>query len=310
MSDEFVDEEPSTAVAALHQVIRSEEWTYLSGTGAAARGRSWRMRRTRYAATAGSAVAVTGVAVLVASTFGGSGSSQAAPVGGVTHHSSAAPAVPPVPAKTTASHKTTPSQPTMASYYDTWKTCPVAELTVGPVPPGVQAPSTSTKVWVDACRRMVATLSALNPAADVSPAPSGWEVKDAHTRPPGTLGRDEPVPSRLTPTMGPAMYRIEDAKGTVVLSFHSGAHDADKPAGSVPVSMVDGLNAWYAPPKPSVTGIMAMGQLYVASANGQHDSYALLMEAPATYTAEDFKALVTNPKFEQMMADNLAEPNF
>lgn len=310
LSYEHVDEEQGRAVAAMHHVVRAEEWALLSGTGAAARGRSRRMRRTRYAATAGSAVAVTGVAVLVASTFGGGGSTVAAPAGGVTHHTTSAPVaahVPQAPAKTTA------SQPTMGTvYYDKWKTCPVENLTVGQNPPGVTLPSTSTKVWLDACHRMVSSLSALNPGADVSPATDGWVGKNIRTLPPppGVLGRDAPVPADLSPTMGPAMYRIEDAKGTVVLAFHSsGAHESDKPARSVPVAMVDGLRAWIAFPDPKVAG--AMGEFYVTKADGQGgDAYALLMSAPPTFTADDFKALVTAPGFEQMMAGNLAEPNF
>jgi hypothetical protein len=308
MPDELVDEEHGDAVAALHHVIRSEEWNYLSGTGAAARGRSRRMRRARYAATAGSAVAVTGVAVLVASTFGGSGGSTAAtaaPTGAAPHHTSAAQAAPHIPAKTTE------SQPTMGTaYYDKWKSCPVDELTVGP-DPGGHAPSTSTKVWVDACQRMVAALSAQYPGADVSPAPNGWHVPSVHSMPPRTYpGRNDPLPAHATPTVGPSMYRIEDAKGTIVFAFHAGSYESGQPAGSVSVPMVDGLRAWVAPPKPDDRGTLGLGEFYVTDAAKRQQAYALLMSAPPTFTAEDFQALVTNPTFEQMMAGNLAEPNF
>lgn len=313
MPDELMDEEHDHTVAAMHHVVGSEEWTRLSGTGAAARGRSRRMRRTRYAATAGSAVAVTGVAVLVASTFGGGGgTSAAAPAGGVTHHSSPAPAVSsPAPAVPRSPAKTTPSQQTMASYYDKWKTCAVENLTAGPDYPGAVAPPATTKAWVDACHRMVGALSALNPAADVSPAPSGWRIPDVHTTPPtGELGRDDPVPAHATPTVGPAEYRIEDAKGTIVLAFHSsGGHDGDHRADAVPVAMVDGLRAWFSGPS-SAGQLTNPAEFYVAKANGPGDAYVLLLSAPSTYTTEDFKALVTSPGFEQMMAGNLAEPGF
>ncbi|MFL6111276.1 MAG: hypothetical protein ACJ786_07980, partial [Catenulispora sp.] len=216
MSDEFADEDRG-AVSALRHAIRAEEWTHLAGTGADARGRSHRMRRTRYAATAGTALAVTGVAALVASTFGGGGSPEASPVAGATH-TSGAPAAPHVPAKTLSQGTTAPTTPaapatsaasknTMASYYDKWKTCPVENLTVGPIPPGVSAPATSTEVWVDACNRIVRTLTALRPNADVSPGPSGWRVPSVHSALPihGTPGRDEPVPADAIPQMGPAV---------------------------------------------------------------------------------------------------------
>lgn len=321
MYDEFADEEHGEAVQALHRAAGSEEWAHLAGTGAAARGRSRRMRRTRYAATAGSALAVTGVAVLVASTFGGGDSPEASPGGGATH-TSAAPATPHIPVNPPAQAGTTTASPTpaksashqetMSHFYDTWKTCPTKDLTVGPVAAGVVLPSTSTKVWVDACQRMVTTLAALSPGADVSPAPASWRILDSSNPlpPPGAPGRDEPVPAGLSPYLGPSMYRIEDAKGTVVLAFHSAdSHESDQPDGSLPVTMTDGLRAWFAPPTRNSRGLVSGGEFYVENAKG-YDAYVLLMQAPSTYTADDFKALVTNPKFEHMMAENLAEPNF
>ncbi|NUP48718.1 MAG: hypothetical protein HOW97_15640 [Catenulispora sp.] len=277
------------------------------------------MRRTRYAATAGSALAVTGVAVLVASWFGGGNSPEAAPGGGATRPTSAAPATPHIPVNPPAQAGTTTAPPTPAShqetmsrYYDTWKTCPTKDLTVGPLVPGVTLPPTSTKVWVDACQRMVSTLSALHPGADVSPAPSSWQILD-NSRPlppPAVPGRDEPVPAGLTPNIGPSMYRVQDAKGTVVLAFHSAdSHESDQPDGSTSVGMTDGLRAWFAPPTRNSRGVIGGGEFYVENAKG-HDAYVLLMQAPPTFTTDDFKALVTNPKFEHMMAENLAEPNF
>lgn len=307
MSDDFADQEHDGAIAALHHAVRPEEWVHRSGTGAAARGRWRRMRRARYATTVGTAAAVTGVAVLVASTFGGGGASEASPEGGATHHTSAAPAktaIPKSPATSAAAKQT------MASYYDKWKTCPSGELTVAPSQPGATVPPTSTKVWIDACDRMMVTLSALNTGADVSPAPSSWYLPDAHTLPPSTLGRDDPAPAKAVPHMGPSVYRIEDSRGTVVLSFHSSAaHESDPPAGSTSVTMFDGLRAWFAPPKPNAYGKAAGGEFYVENAKGQ-DAYALLLSSPSAYTTEEFKALVTNPAFEHMMAANLAEPDF
>ncbi|MFD0634966.1 hypothetical protein ACFQ9X_28965 [Catenulispora yoronensis] len=105
--------------------------------------------------------------------------------------------------------------------------------------------------------------------------------------------------------MGPALYRIEDANGTVELSFHSSdTHESDPPSGSTEVSMDNGLRAWLALPAPG-----QLGEFYVENAKG-HDAYALLMGSPKNYTADDFKTLVTNPAFKQLMAENLAEPNF
>lgn len=321
MSDEFVDDDHDVAVAALRHAIRPEEWTQLSGTGAEARSRGGRMRRTRYAAVTGTAVAVTGVAVVVAAAIGGGGAPQpASPDAAGTHtpaphdpHIQRSPAKPPAttsPVTQTPANSTSEKR-TMAYYYDRWKTCPDSELTVGTLPAGVQAPATSSQVWRDACHRMVSTLSALNPGADVSPAPASWQhlpnpaVAMAHMP-----GRNDPVPGEAVPSMGPAMYRIEDAKGTVVLSFHSSDfHESDPWDGGTQVSMVDGLRAWLVPPQRGANGSWGGGEFYVENAKNA-DAYVLLMQAPAGYTADDFKALVTNPQFERMMAANLAEPNF
>lgn len=288
------------------------------------------MRRTRYVAAAGSAVAVTGVAVLVASAFGGGGTPEraspdaagtrtSAPANAhdphdprIAHdpHSSAQPpartGTPQTPATSAAGKRT------MSYYYDQWKNCPDSELTVKVQPSGdVHLPLTSSQVWRDACHRMVATLSALNPGADVSPAPSSWQ----HLPDPKYMahmpGRNDPAPGDAIPSMGPAMYRIEDAKGTVVLSFHSyDFHESDPWDGATQVNMSNGLRAWLVPPKQvGANGEFGGGEFYVENAKNA-DAYVLLMQAPAGYTADDFKALVTNPAFEQLMAANLAEPNF
>jgi hypothetical protein len=326
MPDEFVDDDHDGTVSALRHAARAEQWAHLAGTGAAARVRSERMRRTRYAVTAGSALAVTGVAVLVASAFGGGGTPrQASPDAAGTRttapagprdqhdpHNQHGPAKAPATSATTATTTTTAAgKRTMAYYYDRWKTCPDSDLTVNQPSGDVHLPATSSKVWRDACHRMVATLSALNPGADVSPAPAWWQhLPDPRHNMAHILGRNDPVPGEAIPGIGPAVYRIEDAKGTVVLAFHAyDYHESDPWDGGTQVDMVEGLRAWLVPPKAGATGEAGGGEFYVENAKNA-DAYVLLMEAPAGYTADDFKALVTNPTFEHMMAANLAEPTF
>jgi|GEM_PF-4532283 len=293
---------------AFIEATRLEDWKHLAGDGAAARAKSVRLRRARYAGFAGVTAVTAAVAVgiaAIASTFGGSGGSAAiagTPAGHtpakVTVTSSASP--PSSAPSSATSHA--PAKGTMGALFEEWKSCPDSELTV--VNTLAQDPPHLEANWRDACRRDVATLSALLPGYEVTPAVASIATpKETNLSP---YAFDDPkfvVPAGYTPHMGTAVYRIVNKDGaTTKVYIHAlNRVDGSKPATGEAVTLPNGLQAWL-----TLGTNLAAGQpgceIYILSKG--HTFYMLTSAQPNF----DFKKLVTSPQFADMTAKALADP--
>ncbi|MEY9934994.1 hypothetical protein ABH926_009665 [Catenulispora sp. GP43] len=276
---------------------RTEDWTHLAGTGAAARAKSAGLRRTRYAGIAGVTAAVGAVAVgvvAIAGTFGGGAGSVAsgAPVARLT-----SPASPASPASSTSQ---APAKGTMGALFEQWKSCPDSELSA--------QPADLQQRWRDACRRDMATLTALLPGYDVTPAvasidlPKGVPVKD-YLGPEKFNDPSFVIPAGYTPHMGTAAYRIvgKDGVTSTVLIHALGRDDKTKPGTGEAVTLPNGLEAWLVLGTDLPAGgpgyeiyILNHGKTFYMFTTGQPDF--------------DFKSLVMSPQFADMAAKALAAP--
>lgn len=284
------------------EATRLEAWTHLAGDGAAARARSTGLRRTRYAGIAAGTSAVAVGVVAIAATFGvGAGGGGAADAGGLGGPALSAGAHGPMTTPT----KQAPAKGTMGALFEQWKTCPDSELTVKNSLP--QDPPNLQQAWRDACHRDVATLSALLPDYDVTPAVSGYGLPHgapANALPPTYF--DIPasvIPAGYTPNMGPSLYRIvgKDGVTSKVIIRAYGHDDETKPLTGEAITLPNGLRGWLTLGTDVTKGrpgyeiyILSHGKTFYMYATGQPNY--------------DFKALVTSPQFADMAAEALAEP--
>lgn len=293
------------------EATRLEDWTHLAGDGAAARAKSVSLRRARYAGFAGVTAATAAVAVgivAIAGTFGGSGSS-AAIAGTPAGHTPAKVTVtsPTSPASSAPSSPTSqaPAKGTMGALFQEWKSCPDSELTVVNSLP--QDPPHLQQAWRDACRRDVATLSALLPGYEVTPAVSAVmtpkdRVPDDSLTP---SAFDDPkfvIPAGYTPHMGAAIYRIANKDGDTSKVFIHALNrpDGGKPANSEAVTLPNGLQAWLTlGTNPANTPSY---EIYILS---KGHTFYMFTTSPPNF---DFKTLVMSPQFADMAARALAEP--
>jgi hypothetical protein len=277
--------------------MRAEDWTHLAGNGAAARAKSVGLRRVRYAGVAGATVAVAVGVTAIAGTFGGGNSPvQAGSVAVPTKVASSSPA--PSPATSPA-----PVPGTMGAVFEQWKSCPDSELTVeGTLP---QDPPHLQQNWRDACRRDIATLSALLPDYDVTPAVSA--VKAPATMNPHVF--DNPsfvIPSGDVPNMGPNLYRIvgKDGVTTNVTIRAYNQDDNTKPISGEDITLSNGLKARLT----LGTDLQHKGQLgyeiYILS-----QGKTFYMVSWGSHPNFDFKAVATSPQFADLAAKALAEPD-
>lgn len=297
------------------EATRVEHWTHLAGTGAAARARSASLRRTRYAGAAGATAATAAVAVgvaAIAGAFGGSGGSKITagtlvtvhPTAKITSRPSSPPSSPPAGPSSQA-----PVKGTMGALFEQWKSCPDVELVV--VNELSQDPANLQQARRDACRRDVATLSALLPGYDVTPAVA--TVGTSTSGPTTVLGPgyfDNPsavIPPGYTPRMGTATYRIVAKNGVTSKVFiHALDHDDKaRPATGAAVTLPNGLQAWLTLGAGISTGISKgrpVYEIYILSQG--RTFYFFTIDQPNF----DFKTLVTSPQFAAMAAEALAEP--
>lgn len=276
------------------EATRVEDWTHLAGSGAEARAQSSRLRRTRYAGIAGATTAAAVAVAAIASTFGpgGADGSTASAVTSVTSPAS--------PAHTTSQP---PAKGTMGALFQQWKSCPDSQLSA--------AEQDLTRRWRDACHRDVATLSALLPDYDVTPAVSGIEVPK-NVRPADLLAPDlfdHPsfvVPAGYTPQMGPSLYRIADQHGvtTKVVIRAYGHDDQTRPATGQAVTLPNGLHGWLA----LGTALDDRGRLGYEIYILDHGKTFSMFTLSGTTMSFDFKAVATSPQFADMAAKALAEP--
>lgn len=281
------------------EVMRSEDWTYLAGTGAAARARSVGLRRTRYAGIAGGTVAAVVGAAVIAGTFGigiggvggAGGSTVSAASGGVS--------------------TTVPSPVTMNAVFQQWKTCPDSELTVAPTAPkDLRDHQQSLR---DACRRDIAALSALLPTYDVTPDvagiehPSGTPLTMRDFENPAFL-----VPAGYKPYMSPNLFRVVGTNGTtssVMIRAYRHADDF-KPMSGERVTLSNGLQATLTlgtdlsnkGDKGYGIFIASGGKSFVMTAAGSTGS------AAGQKPNFDFKTVAMSPQFADLVAEALAEP--
>jgi hypothetical protein len=291
------------------EATRLEDWAHLAGDGASARAKSVGLRRARYAGFAGATAVTAAVAVgvvAIAATFGGSGSS-AAVAGTPAEHTPAKvtvtspPASPPTSAKSQA-----PAKGTMGALFEQWRNCPDSELVVVNSLP--QDPPHLQQAWRDACHRDVATLSALLPGYDVTPAVATI-VTPKESNPADGLSPhafDDPefvIPTGYVPHMGPAIYRIvtEDGDTTDVFIHALNRDDRTKPATGEAVTLPNGLRAWLTLGTNLSDGHPGY-EIYILDKG--HTFYMFTGPKPNF----DFKALVTSPQFAEMAAQSLAEP--
>lgn len=290
-----------------NEAVRTESWTHLAGSAADARAKSVRLRRTRYAGIAGATTAVAVVAAVVAGSLGaGDVSSRAvsaAPGGAQPAKAASSPkAAPPSPSESSAA-PTAPAKGTMGALFEQWKSCPDSELTAMNALP--QDPPHLQQAWRDACRRDVATLTALLPGYDVSPAVASVGVPPGdHTLP--TVFNDPAyvIPPGFTPHMGPSIYRIA-GKGGVTSEVVIRAYNHDdntKPANGEPVTLPNGLKGVLVQGTP-IPGNHLTYEIYILDKG--HTFYMFLMGDKPNF---DFKALATSPQFADMAAKALAEP--
>ena len=290
------------------EATRLEDWAHLAGDGAAARAKSVSLRRARYVGFAGVTAATAAVAVgvvAIAGTFGGSGRSTTILGTSAGAHTTAKVTSPPTSPPSSPTSQV-PAKGTMGALFEQWKSCPDSELTVVNTLP--QDPPHLQQNWRDACRRDVATLSALLPDYEVTPAvasigtPKNTNPHDLLT--PNVF--DDPkfvVPAGYTPHMGTAIYRIVDKKGdTSKVYIHAlNRDDRTKPATGEEVTLPNGLQAWLTlgtdltPGRPGYEiYILSKGYTFYMFTNVQPNF--------------DFKTLVTSPQFADMAAKALAEP--
>lgn len=276
------------------EAMRPEDWTHLAGTGAAARAKSVRLRRTRYAGIAGGTAAAFVGAAVIAGTLGFGGGSAA----------SAASAGPGgAPAKT--------GPVTMSSLFEWWKTCPDEALTVaGSAPKDLRDLQQAER---DACHRDIATLSELLPSYEITPDvasivhPDGTPLDMPAFENPSYV-----VPTGYQPHMTPNLYRVVSPDGTTTsLMIRAYKHVDMKPIGGEQVTLSNGLKATLA----LGTGFMNKGdkgygifilegdKSFIMTASGNNGGKA--HEPTPNF---DLKTVVMSPQFASMAAAALAEP--
>lgn len=286
---------------------RAQDWAPLAGTGADARARSVVLRRTRYAGVAGATAAVAVGAVAVAGALGpgnGAGRGGASIVAG-SHGTPTAVVSSSAP---TAARTTAPVPGTLGAVYERWKSCPDSELTVVNFLPS--DPKDLSQRWRDACHRDMATLTALLPGYDVTPALSGFsgaESEVAKYNPDQLKDPSLVLAPGMVPHMGPNSYRIVGKDGTtreVVIRAY-GQDEKIKPLTGEEVTLANGMKGWLTlgTELEIENGQPAVGyELYVLD-HGR-TFYMSVIRKPQF----DFEKLVMSPQFGQLITEALAEP--
>ncbi|MBS2550001.1 hypothetical protein KGQ19_24355 [Catenulispora sp. NL8] len=290
------------------EAVRTEDWTHLAGSAADARAKSVRLRRTRYAGIAGATTAVAVVAAVVAGSLGAGAAGGRAisatpggaqPVKAATSPKAAAPSSSESPAA--------PAKGTMGALFEQWKSCPDSELTAVNALP--QDPPHLQQAWRDACHRDVATLSALLPDYDVTPAVASIgtpsSVASESINPTSFNDPSFVIPPGYTPHMGPSTYRIADKNGaaTEVVIRAYNQNDNTKPANGEQVTLPNGLQGVLVLNDNPAHGQLGY-EIYILDKG--HTFYMFVM-GPGKPNF-DFKALATSPQFADMAAKALAEP--
>lgn len=261
----------------------------LAADGISAGRRLWRRRRVARAVGGTAAVLAVGVGIAAVSGRFGTDSPALTTAGQVAAQPGSAAA----PAPTT----------TMGEIFRQWAQCPDSALTIVASVPG-DPPDLQQRLR-DACRRDVATLSALLPGYEITPDVTNIVVPHGS---PLDMGKFENpayvVPAGYLPQMGPNLYRVVARNGDVTsVTIRASSRDNPaKPISGEEVTLPFGRTATLAVNSDIHKKNDPGCEIYVKSGGN-----TFFMESPANPNF-DFRTVVTSAKFASLITQALASP--